>query len=205
MKGDMYIISAPSGTGKTTIIRTLLKIVPGLFFSISYTTRTPRPKEINGKDYFFVSESEFKKLLDENALMEYAKVHDFYYGTAKEQVLPLIEKGFDVILDIDVQGALHVKQNYLEAIMIFILPPSGEELKKRLDRRKTNSEKEKQLRLENAKNELKYWRFYDFLVVNQYLEQTINQIKSIIIAHRCRRTKKEEYFSSIVEPIISSF
>lgn len=205
MKGDIYIISAPSGTGKSTIIRRLLKSVPGLFFSVSYTTRAPRSKEIHGKDYFFISESEFSNLMNEDALLEYAIVHDYYYGTAKRLVLPLIDKGFDVILDIDVQGALKVKQSNPEAISIFMLPPSGNELRKRLDRRRANSEKQKKLRLENAKRELQYWRFYDYIVVNQLIDQTVDYMKSIIIANRCRRCKQEDYLSSIVEPIISSF
>ena len=119
--------------------------------------------------------------------------------------MPLIDKGFDVILDIDVQGTLKVKQSNPVAISIFMLPPSGDELRKRLDRRHANSEDEKKLRLENAKNELLCWRFYDYLVVNQFIEQTVDYMKSIIIANRCRRSKQEDYFSSIVEPIISSF
>jgi len=190
MKGDIYIISAPSGTGKTTIIKRLMKNkLPRLHFSISYTTRKPREKEKDGRDYFFVSAEEFNELIRKDAFMEYANVHQNLYGTPKEQVLPFLEKGFDVLLDIDVQGGLKIKEKCPDSVLIFMIPPSMLELERRLSKRKFNSEAEKKLRLENVKKELQYWEFYDYIVINRLINEAVDCIKSIIIANRCKRAK----------------
>lgn len=190
MQGYIYIISAPSGTGKTTIIKRLMRNkLPRLHFSISCTTRKPREKERDGRDYFFISAEEFNKLIRGNAFMEYANVHQYLYGTLKEQVLPFLEKGYDVLLDIDVQGGLKIKEKYPDSVLIFMIPPSMLELEKRLSKRKFNSDEEKKLRLENAKKELEYWKFYDYIVINKLIKEAVYSIKSIIIANRCRRDK----------------
>ncbi len=190
MKGDIYIISAPSGTGKTTIIKRLMRNkIPRLHFSISCTTRKPREKERDGRDYFFISAEEFNKLIKEDAFMEYANVHQYLYGTLKEEVLPFLEKGYDVLLDIDVQGGLKIKEKYPDSVLIFMIPPSMLELERRLSKRRFNSDEEKKLRLENAKKELEYWKFYDYIVINKLIKEAVYSIKSIIIANRCRRDK----------------
>mgnify|MGYP005840871045 CR=1 FL=1 len=200
MRGDIYIISAPSGTGKSTVIRKVLKIVPGLFFSISYTTRALRFKEINGKDYFFVSKEEFEKLIKEGEFIEYCKVHNNFYGTSRSQVIPLLEKGLDVILDIDVKGAIRVKEKFPEAILIFMIPPSIEELLKRLEKRHTDSPKELETRLQTLKEEILYWEYYDYILVNDYINNTIDNVKSIIVSNRLRREKQ----ASIIEEIVKN-
>lgn len=190
MKGNIYIISAPSGTGKTTIIKKLMNNkISKLHFSISYTTRKARKNEKNGRDYFFISIEDFNKLIQENAFIEYAKVHKYFYGTPKKQVLPYVEKGIDVLLDIDVQGGLKIKEKYADAIMIFMIPPSMSELERRLSKRKFESEEEKSLRLENAKKELEYWKYYDYIIVNKHIKEAVSQLKAIIIANRCKRDK----------------
>lgn len=190
MKGDIFIISAPSGAGKTTIIKRLMRNkLPRLHFSISCTTRKPREKERDGKDYFFISAEEFNKLIREDAFIEYANVHQYLYGTPKEQVLPFLEKGYDVLLDIDVQGGLKIKEKYPDSVLIFMIPPSMLELERRLSKRKFNSDEEKILRLENAKKELEYWKFYDYIVINKLIKEAVYYIKSIIIANRCRRDR----------------
>jgi guanylate kinase len=204
MKGDIYIISAPSGTGKSTIIRKLIKIVPALFFSISYTTRTPREREINGKDYFFVSLEEFENLVANNEFLEYCKVHDNYYGTHRDQVLPLIEKGLDVLLDIDVKGAMKIKGMFSDAILIFILPPSLEELLRRLEKRHAESPEALKIRLNTLKEEVLYWKYYDYLLINDYLNKTIEDVKSIIISNRLRKDRQAEIIEDIIHKKILS-
>ncbi len=198
MRGDIYIISAPSGTGKSTIIRRLLKIIPGLFFSVSYTTRSPREKEINGKDYFFVSINEFENLINDNQFLEYCNVFNNYYGTHRNQVIPLIEKGLDVILDIDVKGAMKIKQNFPEAILIFMLPPSIEELVSRLSKRHSNTEKDLQTRLNTLKDEVQYYTYYDYLIINEHINKTIDEVKAIIIANRLRKDKISEIIREFI-------
>ncbi|OGF58973.1 MAG: guanylate kinase [Candidatus Fischerbacteria bacterium RBG_13_37_8] len=205
MSGDIFIISAPSGTGKSTIIRRLLKMIPGLFFSVSYTTRQQRKNEIQGKDYCFVSQEEFTELINNNEFLEYCEVHGNTYGTSEKQVLSLIEKGFDIILDIDVQGAMKVKQKCPAAITIFMLPPSIKDLEERWQKRHSDSEQDKKIRRNNINQELQFWHFYDYLVINKYINETVEQVKAIIIANRCRKDKQETLFRTIInEEILPS-
>ncbi|BBB32695.1 guanylate kinase [Thermotomaculum hydrothermale] len=187
-RGELFIISAPSGSGKSTLIKLLLEQVENLEYSISYTTREPRKGEINGKDYFFVSEKEFKKMIENNEFIEYAKVFDkFYYGTSKKQVYSRIKQGKDVIMDIDVQGAYQImKKKELDFTSIFIIPPSIEELRKRLISRGRDSIEEIEKRLNTARNELKYLRHFDYVVVNDILEEALSSLKSIIFSERHR-------------------
>lgn len=200
MRGDIYIISAPSGTGKSTVIRKVLRIVPGLFFSVSYTTRASRFKEINGKDYFFVSMDEFENLIKADEFIEYCKVHNNFYGTSRRQIIPILEKGLDVILDIDVKGAIKVKEKFPEAILIFMLPPSIEELLQRLEKRHTDFDQELQTRLRALKEEVLYWKYYDYILVNDYINKTIDNVRSIILSNRLRKEKQ----ASIIEGIINN-
>jgi guanylate kinase len=188
MKGNLYIVSSPAGGGKTTITNLLLEELSFLKKITTYTTRQKRKNEIDGVDYVFLTKEVFEKLISENAFLEYAIVHGNYYGTPKKEVFDLIEKGFDAILVIDVQGMKQVKQIYPEVITIFILPPSIDELISRMKIR-GESEEEIQKRVNTAKNEIPYWKEYDYIVINDNLLEAKDKIKSIIIAERCKTSK----------------
>ena len=203
-KGELFIISAPSGSGKSTLIKLLLDEVENLEYSISYTTREPRKGEVNGKDYFFVSEKEFEEMIENDEFIEYARVFGkFYYGTSKKQVYSRIEQGKDVIMDIDVQGAYQImEKGNLDFTSIFIIPPSIEELKKRLVERGRDSMEEIEKRLITAKNEIKYLGHFDYVVVNDILEEALTSLKSIISSerHKVKRlVNKEEIYKHFSE------
>ncbi|MBU1077931.1 MAG: guanylate kinase [Spirochaetes bacterium] len=179
-KGRLIILSSPSGGGKSTICKHLKEKQPELGYSVSTTTRMPRNGEKDGKDYFFVNKKEFKKAVKEGLFAEWAKVHNHYYGTARKVIDDFIKKGKTCLLDIDIQGGLQLMRSYPDAVSIFILPPSFEELERRLRNRKTDSERTIRIRLRNAKKELEYQKFYDHTVVNSILDETINKIVEII-------------------------
>lgn len=179
-RGKIIVISAPSGTGKTTIVKMILKKFKNLKYSVSTTTRPKRENEIEGKDYFFVTEDEFKKLIKENYFIEWQKVHNYYYGTSREFVEKILNSGYNCILDIDVKGGVSLKKIYPDGIYIFLLPPSMEELKKRLITRGTESPEELKLRLKNAKKEIKFKKYYDYVIVNDDLKETVKKIVEIL-------------------------
>lgn len=184
-KGRLFIISAPSGAGKTTILRPVLADLAAISFSVSHTTRTPRPGEQNGVDYHFVSKDEFVQLEQKGDFLEWAEVHGNYYGTSKTAVTDQLNQGIDTILDIDVQGATQLRAlDNVSATYIFIAPPSLEILKQRLSDRKTESAETLAIRLENAVNELKSANQYDYIIVNDVLEDAIQVLKAIIIEKR---------------------
>lgn len=183
-KGKVIVISAPSGSGKTTICKHLLKFNPQLVFSVSYTTRLPRQGEVNGKDYFFVSEKKFIKMIKQKKFLEWAKVYNNYYGTSKQQVLKTINSGRDILLDIDVQGGKNIKKIFPDGIFIFVLPPSWKELKQRITLRGKDSPDEIKKRLKNVNKELKYIKYYDYVVINDDLEKTVQTINQIITANK---------------------
>ncbi|RUM88612.1 MAG: guanylate kinase, partial [Thermovibrio sp.] len=155
LKGLLIVISAPSGTGKTTLVHMLLKEFPDLEFSVSYTTRPPRPGEVDGRDYHFVDRKTFERMIEEGDFLEWAEVYGNLYGTSRTQVLKALNEGKDVILDIDTQGALQVKKNFPEAVLIFILPPSLKELERRLRNRGTDDEETIERRLKTAREEIR--------------------------------------------------
>ncbi len=188
MIGNLYVLSAPAGGGKTTIANQLLEELPFLRRIVTYTTRSPRPDEKNGIDYIFKTKEEFEKLIEEDAFLEHAIVHGHYYGTPKKEVFELLEDGFDVLLIIDVQGMRQIKKKYPEMIGIFILPPSWDELIRRMKKR-GDSEEEIQKRLETAQREIPAWKEYDYVVINDNLIEAKNKIKCIIIANRQRTDK----------------
>ncbi|MGB9808565.1 MAG: guanylate kinase, partial [Caldanaerobacter sp.] len=164
-KGLLIVISGPSGAGKGTVCKALIEREKDLKLSISATTRQPRAGEVDGKNYFFKSEEEFKRMIEEDAFLEWAKVYDHYYGTPKEFVLKNLEEGNDVVLEIDIQGALKVKEKFPEGVFIFILPPSMEELKNRIKKRGTESEEEIIKRFKSAYEELNYVSKYNYVVI----------------------------------------
>ncbi len=188
----VYIVSAPSGSGKSTLLHGLLSTVPRLHFSISYTTRKPRGSEQNGREYFFISRQEFERMIRAGEFLEHADVFGNYYGTARRFLEEARERGQDLLLDIDVQGAAQIKQKLPEAVSIFILPPSREELERRLLRR---SEAENALdpavlqrRLHAAAKEIENWTNYNYIVVNDQLEPAIERLRDIVVAKRLSRS-----------------
>ena len=189
MKGNLIIISAPSGTGKTTILKEIIPHLQGLIFSVSHTTRAPRTGEENGKDYHFVSKEQFLDLRDQGGFLEWAEVHGNYYGTSKREVEAMLEDGLDVFLDIDIQGARQVRQASPDALSIFISPPSWQEQEKRLTGRGTDSMETIQLRLKNAKAEMKDIGLYDYVVMNDDLHSAARMLEAIILAMRAKNRR----------------
>ena len=180
-KGKLFVISGPSGVGKTTICKALCQKIPDLKWSVSTTTRPRRRGEINGKDYYFVSEEQFSAQIEQDAFIEYAKVHDYYYGTSKENVEKTLVSGQHILVEIDVQGAYKIKQKQTYSpILFFIAPPDMESLKRRLLHRNSDSEAIIQKRLENAIAELEKADFYDKKIINISLEQSIVDIYDIM-------------------------
>jgi guanylate kinase len=192
MSGTVFIISAPSGSGKTTLTNRLLSLVQGLQFSISYTTRKPRGSEENSREYFFVSREEFENMLAEGEFLEHANVFGNYYGTARRFLEQATRQGKDLLLDIDVQGAQQVKEKMPEAVSIFILPPSREELDKRLRSRSqaenVTSQEVIRRRLEEAAREIEKYPNYDYILVNDRLDESIDQLQAIVLAERSKRS-----------------
>ena len=184
--GILFIITGPSGAGKTSILKRVMKEVENLEFSVSYTTRPRRPGEVDGRDYFFVDEKRFKKMVEEGEFLEWAIVHGYYYGTSKKFIDERLEKNGDLLLDIDVQGALNVKRMDLDIVSVFIAPPSLEDLERRLRKRGTDSEYDLKRRLEDAKWELSKISEFEYLIVNDFLEKSVEKLKSIITAERMR-------------------
>jgi len=185
IKGDLFIVSSPAGGGKTTLVNLLIEEIPNLKRAITCTTRKPRPGEIPGKDYIFLSKHEFEERIRKDEFLEYAVVHGNYYGTPKKEVFEILNQGIDLILVIDVQGMKQIKQNYKEAITIFILPPSLNTIVQRMKKR-GDSEEEIRKRLETAKKEIPQWKYYDFIVINDILEKAKEDLKHIILSNRLK-------------------
>ncbi|HXZ39262.1 MAG TPA: guanylate kinase [Terriglobales bacterium] len=184
---NVYIISAPSGSGKSTLVEKVRKIVPGLDFSISYTTRQPRGNERNGIEYFFVSRDEFDQMIRRGEFLEYAEVFGNCYGTAKRFLERAQQEGHDLLLDIDVQGAAQIKRKLPQAVSIFILPPDRKTLESRLRNRSLDKEDVIQRRLVTASREIEKYRDYDYILINDRLEDSVEALKAILLAERLRR------------------
>lgn len=188
-KGNLLVLSGPSGVGKGTICRKLLEEYPHIVYSVSATTRKARPGEVHGRDYFFLSDAEFMRLVEEDAFLEWAQVFEHYYGTPVSFVQNVINQGKDCILEIDVQGALQVKEKYPKGVFIFIVPPSMEELVRRITCRGTEDNREIDRRMEQAERELQHVTHYDYLVINDDLKKAVKQVYCIITAEKCRIKK----------------
>jgi guanylate kinase len=201
MKGNLFIITSPSGGGKGTLIKRVLPTVENLSYSVSYTTRDKRAGEINGTDYFFIDVKEFEELIEQNEFLEYAEVHGNFYGTSKSQIVKETDSGHDIILEIDVQGAEKVYQRLMNAIGIFILPPSYQVLKERLIERDTENNDDLKVRLENAKKEVKQISKFDFIIVNNEIEKASEELKAIILAERLKRDRQ----IYLIQDILNSF
>lgn len=184
--GFLLVLSGPSGSGKGTVSEALMKNNDDIIFSTSVTTRTPRPGEVNGENYFFATREKFEKMVENDELLEHAFVHTNYYGTPKKFVFDEIEKGEIVLLEIDVQGALQVKKKYKEAVFIFLIPPTMDELKSRLVKRDTETEDEIETRYKNAFKELDFVGEYDYFVINDVIDNAVKDIETIIAAEKLR-------------------
>lgn len=188
-KGSIFVVSAPSGAGKTTLCKQIIRILDNIKPSVSFTTRTPRTGEVQGEDYCFVSEAEFRTMIDRGDFVEWALVHGNLYGTSRRQLEELISAGYDVLLDIDTQGARQIRKFFNNGVYIFILPPSMTELKRRLEGRMSNSLEDMNRRLERAVDEIKEYYIYDYVIVNDILENSLKKLEAIIIAERLRSSK----------------
>ena len=195
MSGILYIISAPSGSGKSTLVKELRKFVPGLEFSISYTTRPPRGSEQNGNEYYFIDRRQFEEMIQRGEFLEYAEVFNNYYGTPKSVLEQAAKRGNDLVLDIDVQGERKVKQKIPEAVSIFVLPPSRAELESRLRKRSLSenvrSEEVIRARLDTARREIENYPNYDYILVNDRLEQSVDELQAMVLAERLKRSGEQ--------------
>lgn len=199
VRGNVFVLSAPSGTGKSTLARRLVQEVPGLAFSVSTTTRSPRPGEVEGKDYHFVDAASFESLVQSGGFLEWVQVYANRYGTARAQVEARLAAGEDLLLDIETVGALNVKAAMPEAILVFLLPPSAEELARRLRGRGDTDEAQITLRMGHARHELEQFPAYDFLVINDDLEQAYQELKAVVLATRARQARMAGTASRILD------
>ncbi|MBN2396238.1 MAG: guanylate kinase [Candidatus Atribacteria bacterium] len=190
-KGCLFVISGPSGVGKGTLRERLFQCIPDLKYSVSVTSRKPRESEVEGKDYYFVDEEKFKKYIKENKFAEWALVYGEYKGTLLKTIQESTDRGKDLVLEIDVQGAMQIKKKFPDGVFIFIAPPSWEKLEYRLRNRKTEGEKELQKRLNEAHDEMKYVQHYNYLIINHHLEKALKELAAIIISERCKISQDE--------------
>jgi len=197
-RGTLIVVSAPSGAGKSSLAERVLKRISDLRFSISYTTRAPRGTEQHGVDYYFVSEEEFSAMRDRDEFLECAEVHGYLYGTNEKPIEEMLSQGFDVMLDIDVQGAEQVRRRIPEAVLIFILPPSSEVLEARLRARNLNAPADIERRLRNAAIEVQLYERFDYAVLNDDLDRALDQLEAIIVAERCRPVRQRNRIESVI-------
>jgi guanylate kinase len=200
-RGILFVISSPSGGGKGTLIRRILTHMPRLGYSVSWTTRAPRQGEANGRDYHFVTKEEFEAARERGDFLEWAIVHGNLYGTSLKVVERELAAGRDIVLEIDVQGASSVRRAGIEAVSIFILPPSFEILRRRLTGRQSENSEALALRLQNSRGEVEHYREFDYLVLNDDVERAATQLSSIVYAERARRTRQER----LAERVLATF
>jgi len=184
--GNLFVVAAPSGAGKSSLVKALMELDARVQPSVSHTTRAPRGQEKHGREYFFVSQPEFDAMILGSAFVEWANVHGFRYGTSKKAIEERIAQGADVILEIDFQGALQIKKAFANAVLIFILPPSWEELRSRLERRGEDSPEAIELRLKNAELEVAQAHEFDFVIINELFERALFDLKAIVHAQRLK-------------------
>ncbi|MBV8617300.1 MAG: guanylate kinase [Curvibacter sp.] len=184
--GNLFVVAAPSGAGKSSLVKALQELDTRVQPSVSHTTRPPRGQEKHGREYFFVSQGEFDAMVGANAFVEWAHVHGNRYGTSKRAIEERIAEGADVVLEIDFQGAIQIKKAFANAVLIFILPPSWEELRSRLERRGEDSPEVIELRLKNAAEEMAQARQFDFVIINELFERALFDLKAVVHAQRLK-------------------
>ncbi|CAN7614425.1 guanylate kinase [Acidovorax sp. LjRoot118] len=199
--GNLIVVAAPSGAGKSSLVKALLELDSHVHLSISHTTRAPRGQEKHGRDYYFASQSEFDAMVEGNAFVEWAHVHGNRYGTSKKAIEERIAQGSDVILEIDFQGALQIKEAFANALLVFILPPSWEELRSRLERRGEDSPDVIEVRLRNAATEMAQVSKFDFVIINELFERALFDLKAVVHAQRLKyaaqRRARADTFQSL--------
>jgi guanylate kinase len=188
-RGALIVVSAPSGAGKTTLCREARSLLPDVVYSVSYTTRPPRPGEIDGTDFYFVTEAAFQEMRGAGEFAEWASVHGNLYGTHARTIERALADGRDILLDIDTNGARQLRARYPEAVLIFIVAPSVAELEQRLRERRSDGEDEIQRRLTRGREEIRLWRQYDYLIVNRDVKEAVEQLAAVIQAERCRTSR----------------
>lgn len=203
-RGNLFVIAAPSGAGKTSLVRALLQREPHLRFSISYTTRKQRPTEQDGRDYFFVDHATFEKMAADGAFLEHAKVFDNHYGTSKAQVQSILDRGEHVILEIDWQGARQIRQAMPECQTIFILPPSRAELERRLRGRGTDGEDVIARRLRDSVGDMSHWNEFDYVVINDDFERALSDLAGIVSGHGAALRKDRSDLSSVAQALLGN-
>lgn len=200
-QGDIFVLSAPSGTGKSTFVKRLFADIDQLSFSVSYTTRAPREGETDGQEYFFVDDATFDGMLAENNLVEWVQVYQHRYGTGRSWIHDQINNARDVLLDLETEGAKRVKEIFPEAILIFLLPPSAKSLSDRLKGRGKDTDEQVSIRLQSAKREIDCWDCYDYLILNDNLESAYQDFKAIFLA---ARTKKK-HMGHVIRDVLATF
>ena len=199
--GNLYVVAAPSGTGKSSLVKALLELDSHIYLSVSHTPRAPRGQEKHGRDYFFASESEFDAMVASHSFVEWAHVHGQRYGTSKKAIEERIAQGSDVILEIDFQGALQIRKTFANAVLIFILPPSWEELRSRLERRGEDSPEIIEIRLKNAASEMEQSHQFDFVIINELFERALFDLKAIAHAQRLKYAAQRRARASTFESL----
>jgi guanylate kinase len=199
-RGTLVVVSAPSGAGKTTLCHEVRSVVPDLYYSVSYTTRAPRPGEIDGTDFHFVDEARFVAMRGRDEFAEWATVHRHLYGTPARALESALGRGLDVLLDIDTHGARQLRQRYPEAVSVFIMAPSMAELEERLRDRKSDALGDIERRLSRAREEIAAWRQYDYLIINRDVKDAVDQLATIIQAERCRTSRLTLKFPDVEVP-----
>jgi len=188
-RGMLIVVSAPSGAGKTSLCREIRKVIANLGYSISHTTRSPRVGEVDGHDFHFVPEAEFRLMIDRGEFAEWARVHANLYGTAARSLEEALERGEDIMLDIDTQGARKLRIRYPHGVFVFVVAPSMKDLERRLRERQSDAPQEIARRMARAVDEIAAWREYDYLIVNRHLDEAVRQLQCLIEAERCRTTR----------------
>jgi guanylate kinase len=199
--GNLYVVAAPSGAGKSSLVKALMELDAGVEHSVSHTTRAPRGQEFHGREYFFVNDQDFDNMIKANAFLEWAHVHGNRYGTSRATIEERIAKGLDVILEIDFQGAIQIKKIFKNAVLIFILPPSWDELKSRLQRRGEDSPDVIEVRLQNAAQEMAQAHEFDFVIINQLFDKAVFDLKAIVHAQRLKYASQRRSRADIFQAL----
>jgi guanylate kinase len=199
--GNLFVVAAPSGAGKSSLVKALMELDAGVQHSVSHTTRAPRGQEFHGREYFFIDDAQFDEMIATNAFLEWAYVHGNRYGTSSQTIQERISQGMDVVLEIDFQGAIQIKRLFANAVLIFILPPSWEELRSRLYRRGEDAPEVIETRLANAATEMAQAHEFDFVIINQLFDKALFDLKAIVHAQRLKyasqRTLRSDIFQAL--------